>query len=124
MLISDCTFLQGTWDLIVEEQVRSVSRSGSQWEELQASWVALHALITAAQRQAAAAEQPQDIVQVPDLSNFLLECWALEGEPELQLEALARYKPASTPSAAWDVRVNEVITQVPTWSPGYTNQCP
>ena len=42
----------GQWEMLIDEQLRQTARSGPAWEELLASWVALHSLM--AQHHAAA----------------------------------------------------------------------
>lgn len=123
---------------MLDEQLSESARSGSRWEQLLANWTALFGLAAAAHRAypqltpapaaapspagadaaalastpAAAAAASASASPALDLGSFLLDMWAVEDEPELQVEALAAYKPAGMPVAAWDVRVNEVVTAV------------
>jgi hypothetical protein len=116
-----------SWDMLVEEQLRSRVRSGYAWEELLSSWVAMYCLVTQpamAAATTAAAEalggagssaaaaagvgeqaRPQHL---PELDEFLLQMYALEGDPAAQLDALALYKPGSMSSADWDRAVGKV----------------
>jgi hypothetical protein len=119
-----------SWDMLVEEQLRSRVRSGYAWEELLSSWVAMFCLVTQpamAAATTAAAEAPGGAgttaapaagvsaeagpQHLPELDEFLLQMYALEGDPAAQLDALALYKPGSMSSADWDRAVGKVRGQ-------------
>jgi hypothetical protein len=119
-----------SWDMLVEEQLRSRVRSGYAWEELLISWVAMYCLVTQpamAAATAAATEAPGGAgtsaaaaaagpglgeeagpQHLPELDEFMLQMYALEGDPAAQLDALALYKPRAMSGPDWDRAVGKV----------------
>lgn len=128
------------WAMLVEDRLRQAVRSGYQWEELLSSWVALYCKIAqqlhvaaaapsaggadpsvAAKAGKGAAGSPGSTVQhstetaaglreVPDFDAFLLHMFALESDPQAQLDYVFEFKPPAMSQANWDTEIGKVST--------------
>lgn len=113
------------WSMLVEDRLRQATRSGYQWEELLSSWVALYCKIAQQQQLSAAAsaeaakqrQGPQEAAgsqaeaearQLPEFDAFLLHMFALEADPQAQLDYVAEFRPAAMSEANWDTEVGKV----------------
>lgn len=109
----------GHWSMLVEERLRQATRSGYSWEELVSSWTALYCKICAYAAAAAAAPAVEagsdvgpDVRLLPGLDEFLLQMFALEADPQAQLDLAADYRPAGMTQADWDTEVGKVSIYV------------
>ncbi|KIY94328.1 type I polyketide synthase [Monoraphidium neglectum] len=127
------------WEELVGDRLQRTARGGHQWEEVLSSWAALHAFAlrclrthnAAAAAAAASAAPPPGapsdagaaddvtadviggpMVPLPPLEGVLLDLFALEGDPEAQLDYLAQYRPPSVTPGDWDRGVSQVVTHV------------
>lgn len=124
------------WSMLVEDRLRQAVRSGYQWEELLSSWVALYCKVAqllqqaatapatagaagAGSAQAAAAEGPAPggaedappaagLQELPEFDAFLLHMFALESDPQAQLDYVAEFKPPGMTQANWDTEIGKV----------------
>jgi hypothetical protein len=107
------------WSMLVEDRLRQAVRSGYHWEELLSSWVALyckvaqhlHTALTAAdagKESAAAAADADLLVQLPEFDAFLLHMFALESDPQAQLDFVTGFKPPAMSQANWDTEIGKV----------------
>jgi hypothetical protein len=118
------------WEALVAARLADTERSGAAWEELLASWVALHSLllrehaalagtglgssagsagsVTAA---GSSEEEPGAGGAVPPRHVLLQTLFQLEGDPEGQLDYLAQYRPLRMSVADWDRAVSQVRGQ-------------
>jgi len=113
------------WSMLVEDRLRQAARSGYQWEELLSSWVALYCKIAQQQQVSAAAraeaakqrQGSQEAAgsqaeaaarQLPEFDAFLLHMFALEADPQAQLDYVAEFKPAAMSEGNWDTEVGKV----------------
>jgi hypothetical protein len=116
------------WGMLVEDRLRQAVRSGYQWEELLSSWVALYCKIAQHLQAAAAsaaehgsadggAEQAVTAVrQLPEFDAFLLHMFALEGDPQAQLDFVAELKRPAMSQANWDTEVGKVRRHEDSWA--------
>jgi hypothetical protein len=132
----------GQWEMLIDEQLRQTARSGPAWEELLASWVAVHSLIAQHHTAAAGGAGGEEVAGastnhlgglvglssegqlseeggaegvpggVPRLDVFLRELFVLEADPEAQLDLITSYKPRRVTLPDWERDVKTVSRRV------------
>jgi thioesterase domain-containing protein len=110
------------WAMLIEGRLRQSVRAGYHFEELVSSWTALYCQVchhTAAVPAPAADAQggsaglvSPDAQPLPALDEFLLTMFALEADPQTQLDVAGSYKPAAMVQADWDTEVGKLLAQV------------
>lgn len=124
------------WDMLVQDRLRQAVRSGYHWEELLSSWVALYCKIAQVMQAAAAtataaagrtdagaglgvADDSEGaagvagvaaaaVPELPEFDAFLLHMFALEADPQVQLDYVAEFRPPSMSLGNWDTEIGKV----------------